>query len=196
MPFTDGFRQWCEAHPDRAAGSVKLRPMSDRVDDLEIVAATESEVPVILEMIRGLAEYERLLHLFEATEEQLRQTLFGPRPCAEVLLAKAGGEYTGFAVFFTNYSTFFAKPGVYLDDLFVKPQWRGKGIGFALLARLARIATERQCRRMEWVVLDWNEPAIEFYKKLGAEAKDEWTTYRLRGEALRKLAERDHQLRT
>ena len=166
--------------------------MGDRVDDLQIVAATESEVPVILEMIRGLAEYERLLHVFEATEEQLRQTLFGPHPCAEVLLAKTAGEYAGFAVFFTYYSTFFAKPGIYLEDLFVKPQWRGKGIGFALLARLARIAIERKCSRMQWAVLDWNEPAIEFYKKLGAEAKDEWTTYRLSGEALEKLAGLDH----
>ena len=167
--------------------------MGDRVNDLQVVAATESEVPVILEMIRGLAEYERLLHAFEATEEQLRQTLFGPRPCAEVLLAKAGGEYTGFAVFFTNYSTFFAKPGIYLEDVFVKPEWRGQGIGFALLARLARIAIERKCSRLEWVVLDWNAPAIEFYKKLGAEPKDEWTTYRLNREPLEKLAERDRQ---
>jgi GNAT superfamily N-acetyltransferase len=155
---------------------------------IEIAPATENDVPVVLEMIKGLAEYERLSHVVEATEERVRRTLFGPHPCAEVLLAKTGGDCAGFAVFFSNYSTFFAKPGIYLEDLFVKPDARGQGIGRALLKHLAQIAVERGCWRMEWVVLNWNEPALQFYKSLGAEAMNEWTTYRLAGPALERLA--------
>jgi len=154
---------------------------------LKISAATEAEAPVILEMIQGLAEYEKLSHLCSATEEQLRRTLFGERPAAEVLLASIDGEWIGFALFFPNYSTFLAKPGIYLEDLYVKPHARGKGAGLALFVELARIAVARGCGRVEWSVLDWNEPTIEFYKNLGAVAQDEWTTYRLTGDALKKL---------
>ena len=143
---------------------------------------------VILQMIRGLAEYERLTHLVTATEEKLRETLFGVKPAAEVMLADYDAECAGFALYFHNYSTFLAQPGIYLEDLYVKPHLRGKGIGFALLKRLARIAVERNCGRMEWEVLDWNEPSIRFYNKLGAGPLSEWTKYRLTGEALQRLA--------
>jgi len=155
---------------------------------IEIVPATERDVPVILDLIRQFAEFERLSHVVTATEERLRATLFGERPCAETLLASYGGECVGFALYFTNYSTFVAKPGLYLEDLFVKPHARGKGIGRALLERVAQIAVERGCWRIDWVVLDWNQPAIEFYKRLGAVPMDGWTTFRLTGEPLRRLA--------
>jgi len=156
--------------------------------DIRIAPAAEADVPLILEMIRGLAEYEKLSHVVRATEEQLRRTLFGERPGAEVLLAHWNGETIGFALFFPNYSTFLAQPGIYLEDLFVKPHARGKGAGLALFIELARIAVERGCGRVEWAVLDWNEPSIRFYKKLGAVALDEWTTYRLTSEPLGRLA--------
>jgi len=155
--------------------------------EIEIVPATVSEVPVILDMIRGLAEYEKLSHACTATEEQLKKTLFGERPGAEVLLARWQGEFAGFALFFPNYSTFLARPGIYLEDLFVKPHARGNGIGLALLKELAKLAVARGCGRVEWSVLDWNEPSIAFYKKLGAVPMDEWTIFRLTGEALEKL---------
>jgi GNAT superfamily N-acetyltransferase len=155
---------------------------------MRIVPATEHDVPQILELIKGLAEYERLSHVCVATEERLRRTLFGDRPAAEVWLAfvvdKAGEECAGFALFFTNYSTFLGKPGLYLEDVFVKPHLRRKGIGLALLKKLAAIARERDYGRMEWSVLDWNEPAINFYKKLGAVPLDDWKLFRLTGEAL------------
>ncbi len=154
---------------------------------LRIVAATERDVPVILELIRALAEYEKLAHLVTATEELLREALFRIKPAAEVLLAYWGQECAGFAVFFATYSTFLAQPGLHLEDLYVKPHLRGGGIGLALFQHLARIASERGCGRLEWGVLDWNEPAIEFYKKLGAVPLDEWTKYRLTGEALKSL---------
>lgn len=157
---------------------------------IRIAPATEADVPLILEMIRGLAEYEKLTHQVTATEEQLRQTLFGPRPAAEVLLAHRDGECAGFALFFQNYSTFLAKPGMYLEDLFVKPNARGNGLGLALLTELARLAVERGCGRVEWSVLDWNEPSIGFYKKLGAVPMDEWTIFRLTGDALEALGRR------
>jgi GNAT superfamily N-acetyltransferase len=153
---------------------------------VRVVPATERDVPRILELIRGLAEYERLSHMMEATEDRLRRTLFGPHPAAEVLLAydDHAGECVGFAVFFTNYSTFLAKPGLYLEDLFVKPHARRRGIGLEILKRLAAIARERDYGRMEWSVLDWNQPAINFYRKLGAVALDDWTLFRLSGDAL------------
>ncbi len=158
------------------------------MDKVRIVPATERDVPQILELIQGLAEYERLSHVCEVTEDRLRSTLFGERPAAEVLMAfvgdKAGAECAGFALFFTNYSTFLGKPGLYLEDLFVKPHLRRKGIGLALLKQLAAIARERDYGRMEWSVLDWNQPAIDFYKKLGAVPLDDWTMFRLTGEAL------------
>jgi GNAT superfamily N-acetyltransferase len=166
------------------------------MSDIRIARATESDVPLILEMIRGLADYEKLSHAVTATEDQLRRTLFGPHPAAEVLLAHAGprdgapAECAGFALFFSNYSTFLAKPGLYLEDLFVRPHARGRGLGLALLKELARIAVERGCGRVEWSVLDWNEPSIGFYRKLGAVPLDEWTVFRLTGEALEALAAR------
>ena len=152
--------------------------------DLRIVPATERDVPQILELIEGLAAYERLSHVVQADEERLRRTLFGDRPAAEVLMAFHENECAGFALFFTNYSTFIGKPGLYLEDVFVKPHLRRKGIGMALLKRLAAIARERDYGRMEWSVLDWNQPAINFYKKLGAVPLDEWTTFRLTAESL------------
>jgi len=152
--------------------------------DITIVPATEQDVPAILDLIRGLAEYERLLHVFEATEDRLRRTLFGDRPAAEVWLAYVDHECAGFALFFTNYSTFLGKPGLYLEDVFVKAHLRRKGIGLALLKKLAAIARERDYGRMEWSVLGWNDPAISFYKKLGAVPLEEWTMFRLTGEAL------------
>ena len=155
---------------------------------IQIRAATIEDAPFILELIRELAEYERLSHEVTATGQQIRDTLFGPRPAAEVLLASFDGASVGFAVFFTTYSTFVAKPGLYLEDLFVKPHARGKGIGRALLARLAQVAMERDCGRLEWAVLNWNEPSIRFYEKLGAVPLREWTTYRLSGEPLTELA--------
>src|SRR5580693_648717 len=156
--------------------------------EIQISPATEADVPAILEMIRELAEYEKLSHVVVATEEQLRDTLFGERPAAEVLLAHVNAEPVGFALFFPNYSTFLAQPGIYLEDLFVKPHARGKGAGLALFIELARIAVVRGCGRVEWSVLDWNGPSIQFYKKLGAVPMDEWTTFRLTSEPLAKLA--------
>ena len=155
---------------------------------VRIVSATEHDVPQILDLIRGLAEYERLSHMVEATEERLRRTLFGDRPAAEALLAYDNGECVAFALFFTNYSTFLAQPGLYLEDVFVKPHARRRGIGLKILQHLAAIAQERDYGRMEWSVLDWNQPAIDFYRKLGAVPLDDWTMFRLTGEAIRSLA--------
>jgi len=155
---------------------------------LRIVSATEQDVPVILDLIHALAEYEKLAHTVTATQQRLRETLFGSKPAAEVLLAYWDAECVGFAVFFATYSTFLSQPGLYLEDLYVKPDVRGKAIGLGLLKQVAKIATDRQCGRLEWGVLDWNQPAIEFYKKLGAEPLDGWTKYRLTGEALQGFA--------
>ena len=162
--------------------------MSSNLGPIHIVSAQASDIPLILEMIRGLAEYEKLGHLVAATDGRLRETLFGARPAAEVLLAYSGDEAAGMALFFQNYSTFLARPGLFLEDVYVKPHLRGKGIGSALLRRLASIAMERGYGRMEWDVLDWNKPAIGFYEAMGAAAMDEWTRYRLHGEALERLA--------
>ena len=156
---------------------------------MRIVSATPADALVILEMIKGLADYEKLSHVVVATEEQIRDTLFGAKPAAEVLLAESDGEWVGFALFFPTYSTFLAQPGLYLEDLFVKPHARGKGFGTALLRELAKIAVARGYGRVEWAVLDWNAPSIGFYKKLGAVPMDEWTTYRLTGSELLKLAD-------
>ena len=158
------------------------------MSDFRIRPATEHEVPLVLDFIRGLAEYERLPHECVATEAMLRETLFGPRPYAEVLLGFADDEPVAFALFFHNYSTFLARPGIYLEDLFVRPSARGHGYGRRMLAHLARLARERGCGRLEWSVLDWNEGAIRFYRSLGAVAMDEWTVYRVTGEALERLA--------
>jgi GNAT superfamily N-acetyltransferase len=150
--------------------------------------ATPADVPLILRFIRELAEYERLAHEVVATEDGLRDTLFGARPYAEVVIAEEGGEPAGFALFFHNYSTFLGRPGIYLEDLYVRPELRGKGTGRALLAHLARLAVERGCGRLEWWVLDWNEPAIRFYRALGAQPMDDWTVFRVTGDALKRLA--------
>ncbi len=158
--------------------------------DVQIRPATERDVPIVLEMITALADYEKLAHAVTATEQTLRDTLFGARPDAEVVIAWAGAEPAGFALFFHNYSTFLAQRGLYLEDLFVKPAFRGRGIGRALLAHLAAMAVDRRCGRFEWSVLDWNAPAIGFYKKLGAVPLDEWTIFRVTGDALHRLAGR------
>ena len=150
--------------------------------------ATEGDVPLILSLIRELAEYEKLSHEVVATEEDLRATLFGERPFAEVLIAHYDEAPAGFALFFHNFSTFLGKPGIYLEDLYVKPELRGVGIGKKLLGHLARLAKERGCGRLEWWVLDWNEPSIGFYDRIGAVAMDDWTVYRLAGGALDDLA--------
>ena len=150
--------------------------------------ATPDDVPVILALIRGLAEYERLAHEVVATEALLRETLFSARPVAEVILAFSDEEAAGFALFFHNYSTFLARPGVYLEDLFVFPKFRGRGLGRVLLSRLARIAVDRGCGRLEWSVLDWNVDAIRFYRSVGAEPMSDWTVNRVTGDALHALA--------
>lgn len=150
--------------------------------------AAPGDVPVIAQLIRDLAEYERLSHAVVLEEVRLHDHLFGPRPYCEVLIAEDGSEVAGFALFFHNYSTFRGRPGIYLEDLFVKPQYRGRGHGKDLLRRLARLAIERDCARLEWMVLDWNEPAIQFYKALGAEPLGDWTGYRVSGEALKALS--------
>jgi GNAT superfamily N-acetyltransferase len=150
--------------------------------------ATPADVPTIARLIRALAEYERLSHAVTLDEADLHNHLFGPRPYAEVLLVEEKGIVVGFALFFHNYSTFLCKPGLYLEDLFVEPEHRGKGYGKGLLIALAKLALERGCGRLEWSVLNWNEPAIQFYKSIGAKPMDEWTVYRVTGEAMVKLA--------
>jgi GNAT superfamily N-acetyltransferase len=157
--------------------------------NFEIRPARVEDVPVILELIRDLATYERAPDEVTATEEQLVDVLFGERPSAEVLLAFEGKSPVGFAVFFYNFSTWLGRPGLYLEDLFVKPEKRDKGYGRALLVDLAKIARDRGCGRMEWAVLDWNEPAIKFYRALGAKPMEEWTVFRLTHDGIAKLAQ-------
>ena len=155
---------------------------------LSIRPAEERDIPLILSFIRKLAEYEKLSHEVVATEEGLRHYLFGARPVVEVILAYWADEAVGFALFFYNFSTFLGRPGIYLEDLFVDPEHRRKGIGKALLVHLARLAMERGCGRLEWAVLNWNEPSIQFYRKLGAVAKNDWTIFRVTGDELERLA--------
>ncbi len=157
--------------------------------DLQIRFATADDVALVLMFVRKLAEYERLSHEVVATEDLLRQTLFGPCPRAEVLLAFHRDQPAGFALFFHNFSTFLGRRGIYLEDLYVEPALRGLGIGKALLVHLAALARRRNCGRLEWSVLDWNEPAIRFYKGLGAVPMNEWTVFRLAGDALDRLAD-------
>lgn len=164
-------------------------PIATKIPGFTIRFATERDVPLILKFIRGLAEYEKLTHEVTATEELLRRTLFGDRQVAEVIVGDYEGEPVGFALFFHNFSTFLGRPGIYLEDLFVKPEARGRGFGRVLLTYLAKLARERNCGRVEWSVLDWNEPAIGFYKSLGATPMEEWTIYRLTGGALEKQAQ-------
>jgi GNAT superfamily N-acetyltransferase len=157
-------------------------------EEITIRPALEHEAPVILQFIRDLAQYEHLEHECVATEASLRRTLFGERPYAEVVFACAGEQPIGFALFFHNYSTFLGRPGIYLEDLYVLPVARGRGVGRRLLTWLAATAVSRECGRLEWAVLDWNAPSIAFYRKLGAVPMDEWTTFRLTGPALSQLA--------
>ena len=163
----------------RAAGAVNFR----------IEKAREADLSLILAFIKELAEYERLSHDVVATEELLRESLFGKGAKAEAIIAYDDERAVGFAIFFHNFSTFVGRPGIYLEDLYVQPHARGRGIGRSLLAYLARLAKERHCGRLEWAVLDWNEPAIKFYKNLGAVPMTEWTVFRATGEALDHLAE-------
>ena len=160
-----------------------------RSSEFRIESATESDIPLILTFIKGLAEYEGLAHEVVATEENLRDSLFGPRASAEVVIAYNAKEPVGFAVFFHNYSTFLGRTGIYLEDLVVLPEWRGRGLGRALMGHVARIAVTRDYGRLEWSVLDRNEPAIRFYRALGARPMDQWTTYSLTGDALERLGE-------
>ena len=153
-----------------------------------IRSATPADTPTIARLIRGLAEYEKLAHVVTLDEDRLREHLFGARPFAEALLAEDAGQVVGFALFFHNYSTFVGEPGIYLEDLFVVPARRGAGIGRTLLERLAQIAVDRGCGRLEWAVLDWNKDAIRFYERLGAKPNSEWAVYRLTGEPLHALA--------
>ena len=162
--------------------------MSEESARLNIRPATEADLPLVLAFIRGLAEYERLSHLVTATEETLRDSLFGPSAGAEVLLGFEADTPVGFAVFFHNFSTFLGRRGLWLEDIYVPPEFRRKGYGRALLLHVARIAHERGCGRFEWAALDWNTPAIEFYRSLGAVTLDDWTIFRVTGEALERLA--------
>jgi GNAT superfamily N-acetyltransferase len=157
--------------------------------DIRMQPATERDLPLVLEFIRALAEYERLSHEVTATEDLLRHWMFGPNKVAEAVIAYDGDEPVGFALYFHNFSTFLGRAGLYLEDLFVKPHARGRGIGKMLLRHLARIAVERGCGRFEWWVLDWNTPSIEFYKRMGAVPMDEWTVFRVTGDVLANLAE-------
>jgi GNAT superfamily N-acetyltransferase len=155
---------------------------------LQIRFAEASDVPLIAELIRALSRFEKLEHAVTMTEDLLATALFGPRPYAETLISEQEGESLGFALFFHTFSTFLALPGIYLEDLFVIPERRGRGVGRALLERLAQIALERGCGRLEWAVLNWNQDAIAFYERLGARPNSEWTVYRLAGQPLRSLA--------
>jgi GNAT superfamily N-acetyltransferase len=156
---------------------------------IQIDPATESDLPQILAFIRGLAEYEKLAHQCIATEQLLRKSLFGPRPYAEVIMARLDDVPVGFALFFHNYSTFLARPGIYLEDIFVLPEHRGRGVGKALLKRIAQIARERDCGRLEWSVLDWNEPSIQFYKKIGATVMSDWRICRMTRDQIEKFSQ-------
>jgi GNAT superfamily N-acetyltransferase len=154
----------------------------------EVREASADDVPLILTLIGELAEYERLSHEVVATEDSLQEWLFGDKPVAEVLIAESGTEAAGFALFFHSFSTFLGRPGIYLEDLYVRPAFRGRGMGKAMLVHLAKLAKERGCGRLEWSVLDWNEPSIRFYASLGAVAMNDWTVHRVTGEALDRLA--------
>jgi len=156
---------------------------------LLVAPARAADAPLLVAMVRELAEYERLLDQVRITPEDLHRDLFGVRPYAEAVVGWVGDEAVGFALWFHNYSTFEGRPGLYLEDLFVRPAFRGRGYGEVLLRHLARLALERGCARFEWAVLDWNEPALAFYRKLGAVAMDDWTVQRVAGDALRALAE-------
>jgi GNAT superfamily N-acetyltransferase len=157
-------------------------------DAFTIRSARLEDTPLILQFIRDLAEYEKLLHEVRATEESLRECLFGPRPVAEALIGEFEGQPAGFALFFHNFSTFVGRPGIYIEDIFVRSEFRGRGLGTAFFLYLAELARRRDCGRIEWAVLDWNEPAIEFYRRLGARPMDQWRVFRLDREMIGRLA--------
>lgn len=161
-------------------------------DRFRIEPATVDDTPLVLKFIKGLAEYEGLEHEVVATEEGLRKAMFGPKPSAEAVIGYSGDEPIGIAVFFHTFSTFLGTPSLYLEDIFVLPEWRGQGMGKQLLSYLARLALDRGWGRLEWAVLDWNEPSIQFYRGLGAVPRSEWTTYRLSGKALERLSAEHH----
>jgi GNAT superfamily N-acetyltransferase len=167
------------------------RPATERPSPATLRPSERRDVAAIVGLIRGLAEYEKLTHLLEVTPEKLEPHLFGPKPVVEAWVADVDGEVVAFALFFTNFSTFLAKPGLYLEDLYVEPEWRGRGIGKALLERLGRLAVERGCGRFEWSVLDWNEHAIRFYKAMGAAVMPDWRICRVAGPALEAFGARD-----
>jgi GNAT superfamily N-acetyltransferase len=162
---------------------------SPTTPDVQIRAARPDDTALILSLIRELADFEKLSHEVVADEATLSGYLFGERPYAEVVIAEVEGQGVGFALFFHNFSTFLGRPGIYLEDLYVRPAARGHGLGQRLLAHLAKLAVERGCGRLEWCVLDWNEGAIRFYRRLGAVSMDEWTTFRLSGDALQQVAD-------
>lgn len=165
-----------------------METIATGLPDFVLREARAEDCGLILALIRELAEYEKLSHEVVATEEVLRETLFGEHPCAEVVFGEYQGEAVSYALFFHNFSTFTGRPGIYLEDIYVKPEMRGRGYGKCLLTWVARLAVERKCSRMEWSVLDWNEPSIRFYRSLGAVAMDEWTAQRLTGTALDEVA--------
>jgi GNAT superfamily N-acetyltransferase len=204
---TKCLRVWARGHPliiaahthtrhlENCAVDTTICTLADSrvLDDsaaIRIVPATPDDAPLVLRFIRLLAEYERLADKCVATEERVRETLFGDDPAAEVIFAYLGDEPVGFSLFFHNYSTFLARRGLFLEDLFVIPAARGKGVGHALLSALARIAIERDCGRLEWAVLNWNQLAIDFYRRIGAVPLDDWTAFRMTGDALSTLADR------
>jgi GNAT superfamily N-acetyltransferase len=174
-----------------ATSDTQIQPV--RIAKVSIEPATPSDVPTIWGLIQELAEFERLLDQFVATEERLHSSLFGPRPSAEVLMARLNNESVGFALFFHNYSTFRAQPGIYLEDLYIRPAFRGRGYGEALLSHIAQLAVTRGCGRFEWSVLDWNQRAIDFYKKLGAVPLNDWTMFRVSDQALIDLGKQADQ---
>jgi len=182
--LNDGaLRRWVRSRCEEVKG------LFTSVPGFEIRPATEADVPVILSFVKQLAEYEKLAHEAVATDAAIRDTLFGNRRVAEVAIGYFEAKPVGFVLFFYNYSTFLGRPGLYIEDLFVEEAYRRRGFGRALLLHVARLAQERGCGRLEWSVLDWNEPAIEFYKKLGAVPMSDWTVYRITGDSLRRLAD-------
>ena len=168
-----------------------LQSDSTSIQGFNIRTTCADDAALILSFVRDLAEYEKLSHEVVATEEQLRAALFGPKPAAEVVIGELEGSPVAFALFFHNFSTFLGKPGLYLEDLFVKPEYRGRGLGEVMLCYIANIARKRGCGRFEWAVLDWNKPALDFYAKLGAVPMSEWTVQRVTGEALTRLADKN-----
>ena len=165
-----------------------METIATTLPDFVLREARAEDCGLILALIRELAEYEKLSHEVVATEEVLRETLFGVHPCGEVVIGELRGKAVGYALFFHNFSTFTGRPGIYLEDIYVQPEMRGRGYGKSLLTYVARLAVERKCTRMEWSVLDWNDPSIRFYRSLGAVAMDEWTVQRLDGAALDEVA--------